>query len=99
MFVLLCPTVSYSVTAIAVLYYQKNYLALDFCDVRSANLHTHIYTNTERYNEPTEPIDTVNILPLAGFEPTSMTSPPSRTSTLLTIPKKGCSGSADIDDD
>ena len=30
----------------------------------------------ERYNESTEPIDAVNILPLGRFEPTTMTTPP-----------------------
>ena len=34
---------------------------------------------TERYNELNEPIDAVNILPLARFEPTTMTTPPSTT--------------------
>ena len=28
------------------------------------------------YNESTEPIDAVNILPLERFEPTTMTTPP-----------------------
>ena len=32
---------------------------------------------TEGYNESTEPIDAVNILPLARFEPVIMTTPPS----------------------
>ena len=36
---------------------------------------TFIYT--EGYNESTEPIDAVNVLPLARFEPTTMTTPPS----------------------
>ena len=44
---------------------------------------------TEGYNESTEPIDAVNILPLARFEPTAP----------LRHTLKGCSGSADIDDD
>ena len=34
---------------------------------------------TEGYNESTEPIDAVNILPLARFEPPTMTTPPSTT--------------------
>ena len=57
-------------------------------------------------NESTEPIDAVNILPLARFEPMTMTTPPSTTPDVdatkcatETSPKKGCSGSADIDDD
>ena len=37
------------------------------------------YIYTEGYNESTEPIDVVNILPLARFEPTTMTTPPSTT--------------------
>ena len=36
---------------------------------------TFIYTGG--YNESTEPIDAVNVLPLARFEPTTMTTPPS----------------------
>ena len=39
----------------------------------------HKYINTEGYNESTEPIDAVNILPLARLEPTTMTTPPSTT--------------------
>ena len=35
--------------------------------------------NTEGYSESTEPIDAVNILPLARFEPTTSTTPPSTT--------------------
>ena len=35
--------------------------------------------NTEGYNESTEPIDAVNILPLARLEPTTMTTLPSTT--------------------
>ena len=31
------------------------------------------------YNESTEPMDAVNILPLSRFEPTTMTTPPSTT--------------------
>ena len=64
----------------------------------------------EGYNESTEPIDAVNILPLARFVPTTMTIVAfhqglalHQTSTLPTAslrhPKKGCSGSADIDVD
>ena len=34
---------------------------------------------TEEYNESTEPIDAVNILPLARFEPMTWTTPPSTT--------------------
>ena len=38
------------------------------------------YAYTEGYSESTEPIDAVNILPLARFEPTtSATTPPSTT--------------------
>ena len=33
------------------------------------------YIYTEEYSESTEPIDAVNILPLARFEPTTMTTP------------------------
>ena len=35
--------------------------------------------NTEGYSESTEPIDAVNILPLARFEPTTSATPPSTT--------------------
>ena len=62
--------------------------------------------NTEGYSESTEPIDAVNILPLGRFEPTTSATPPSTTPdtnatncATETSPKKGCSGSADIDDD
>ena len=58
------------------------------------------------YNESTEPIDAVKILPLARFEPTTLATPPSTTPDINATncatepsPKKGCSGSADIDDD
>ena len=34
---------------------------------------------TEGYSESTEPIDAVNILPLARFEPTTSATPPSTT--------------------
>ena len=34
---------------------------------------------TEGYSESTEPIDVVNILPLARFEPTTSATPPSTT--------------------
>ena len=60
---------------------------------------------TEGYNESTEPIDAVNILPLARLEPTTMATPPSTTPdtdatncATETSPKQ-CSGSADIGDD
>ena len=39
----------------------------------------YIYIYTEGYDESTEPIDAVNILPLARLEPTTMTTPPSTT--------------------
>ena len=38
-----------------------------------------IYIYTEGYSESTEPIDAVNILPLARFEPTTSATPPSTT--------------------
>ena len=64
------------------------------------------YIYTEGYSESTEPIDAENILPLAKFEPTTSATPPSTTPdtdatncTTESSPKKGCSGSADIDDD
>ena len=57
-------------------------------------------------SESTEPIDAVNILPLARFEPTTSATPPSTTPDINATncatepsPKSGCSGSADIDDD
>ena len=34
------------------------------------------YIHKQRYNDSTEPIDAVNILPLARLEPTTMTTPP-----------------------
>ena len=36
--------------------------------------------NTEGYSESAEPIDAVNILPLARFEPMTLATPPSTTS-------------------
>ena len=36
----------------------------------------------EGYSESTEPIDAVNILPLARFEPTTSTTPPSTTTDI-----------------
>ena len=38
-----------------------------------------MYIYTEGYSESTEPIDAVNILPLARFEPTTSAPPPSTT--------------------
>ena len=38
-----------------------------------------MYIYMEGYSESTEPIDAVNILPLARFEPTTSTTPPSNT--------------------
>ena len=38
-----------------------------------------LYIYTEGYSESTEPIDAVNILPLARFEPTTSATPPSTT--------------------
>ena len=38
-----------------------------------------MYIYTEGYSESTEPIDAVNFLPLARFEPTTSTTPPSTT--------------------
>ena len=43
------------------------------------SLEANIYIYTEGYSESTEPIDAVNILPLARFEPTTSTTPPSTT--------------------
>ena len=61
---------------------------------------------TEGYSESTEPIDVVNVLPQARLEPTTSATPPSTTPdtnptncATETSQKKGCSGSADIDDD
>ena len=57
------------------------------------------------YSESTEPIDAVNILPLVRFEPTTSATPPSTTpdtdatNCATETSQKGCSGSADIDDD
>ena len=44
-----------------------------------------IYIYTEGYSESTEPIDAVNILPLARFEPTTSTTPPSTTPDVNAI--------------
>ena len=38
-----------------------------------------VYIYIEGYSESTEPIDAVNILPLARFEPTNSATPPSTT--------------------
>ena len=38
--------------------------------------YTGIYDYTERYSKSTEPIDAVNILPLARFEPMTLTTLP-----------------------
>ena len=40
-------------------------------------LYIYIYIYIEGYSESTEPIDAVNILPLARFEPTTSATPPS----------------------
>ena len=59
----------------------------------------------EGYSESTERIDAVNILPLARFEPTTSATTPSTTPDINATncatesSQKGCSGSADIDDD
>ena len=42
-------------------------------------IYVYIYIYTEGYSESTEPIDAVNILPLARFEPTTSATPPSTT--------------------
>ena len=47
-------------------------------------IYIYIYRKRENerdimYNESTEPMDAVNILPLARFEPTTMTTPPNTT--------------------
>ena len=42
-------------------------------------IYIYIYIYTAGYSESTEPIDAVNILPLARFEPTTSTTPPSTT--------------------
>ena len=42
-------------------------------------MHIYIYIHTEGYSESTEPIDAVNILPLARLEPTTSATPPSTT--------------------
>ena len=43
------------------------------------HLYIYIERDIEGYSESTEPIDAVNILPLARFEPTTSTTPPSTT--------------------
>ena len=47
-------------------------------DAESSSSHG-VYIYTEGYSESTEPIDAVNILPLARFEPTTSATPPSTT--------------------
>ena len=42
-------------------------------------IYIYIYIYTEGYSESTEPSDAVNFLPLARFEPTTSTTPPSTT--------------------
>ena len=49
---------------------------------RSWYIYIYIYIHIEGYSESTEPIDTVNILPLARFELTTSTTPPSTTPDL-----------------
>ena len=49
------------------------------CKYNLLCLYIYIYIYTEGYSESTEPIDAVNILPLARFEPTTSTTPPSTT--------------------
>ena len=44
-----------------------------------SKMYIYIYIYTEGYSESTEPIDAVNILPLARFEPTTLATPPSTT--------------------
>ena len=43
------------------------------------NRNIYIYILSEGYSESTEPIDAVNILSLARFEPTTSATPPSTT--------------------
>ena len=53
-----------------------------FClfDLKKSNsFKTYIYIYMEGYSESTEPIDAVNILSLARFEPTTSATPPSTT--------------------
>ena len=50
-----------------------------FCGVLSIYIYIYIYIYIEGYSESTEPIDAVNYLPLARFEPTTSTTPPSTT--------------------
>ena len=58
------------------------------------------------YSESTESIDAENILPLVRFKPTTLITPPCTTPDMdatncatETSQKKGCSSSADNDDD
>ena len=61
--------------------YSTLYLTLAFevakinSDVYVGKICIYIYIYTEGYSESTEPIDAVNILPLARFEPTTSTTP------------------------
>ena len=69
-------------------YYFTNIIAFELHRIRNKcrftqYINTERYSestehiNTERYRESTEPIDAVNILTLARFEPTTMSTPPS----------------------
>ena len=55
-----------------------------FYAAQRGNIYHQPYVYTEGYNESTEPIDAVNILPLAKFEPTTLTTPPSTTPDIYT---------------
>ena len=50
-----------------------------FIKIHLLNYHIYLLKYTEGYSESTEPIDAVNILPLARFEPTTSATPPSTT--------------------
>ena len=52
------------------------YIYIAKCEISGS---TWLFLIIEGYSESTEPIDAVNILPLARFEPTTSTTPPSTT--------------------
>ena len=54
-------------------------------EIKSAE-YIYIFIYTEGYSESTEPIDAVNILPLARFEPTTSATPDIKATNCATEP-------------
>ena len=57
----------------------KNIIKVYYVYIYNIYIYIYIYIYIEGYSESAEPIDAVNILPLARFEPTTSTTPPSTT--------------------